>query len=142
MKRLVPIVCVVVAVLFAAAVVYAQTSAPPQKQMPAQQAKPEAKPAPTKEPMTKQAEKMMPKGKEKMMPKTMMMGEVVSIDAVANTLVVKGKKGDVIFMIMPETKIMIAGKEAMLADVKKDSKVAVTYKWEGKKRVATTVKTG
>jgi len=46
------------------------------------------------------------------------------------------------FTIMPETKIMIAGKEAMLADVKKDSKVAVTYKWEGKKRVATTVKIG
>jgi len=68
-------------------------------------------------------------------------GTIVSIDAVANRLVMKGKKSEMTVQVAPTTKIMIAGKEAKLADIKKDSKVTITYKWEGKTRVATVIKT-
>lgn len=143
MKKLTLILCVVVAMAFVS-MVFAQTATPPQKQTPAQQPKygekgekqvpaQPAKPPAPKEPIRKPTE-------QKKMTEKITVGMVVSVDAVANTFVVKGKKTDMTFQVAPMAKIMIAGKEAKLADIKKDSKVIVNYKWEGKTRVATSIK--
>ena len=67
-------------------------------------------------------------------------GTVVSVDAVANTIVVKVKDTEKTFTLDPAAKIMIAGKEAKLADIQKDAKVTVVYKFDGKKRVALAIK--
>jgi len=131
MKKLVLILSIVTAVAFAG-MVFAQGTTPPEKQTPEKQMPQKQAPA-YKE---KMPEKSMP---EKKMKETKMMGMVASVDAVANTLVVKHKKSEITFHSMPMTKITIAGKEAKFADLKKDSKVTVTYKWEGKKRVATAI---
>jgi hypothetical protein len=73
-------------------------------------------------------------------PKEMkMMGSVVSVDAVANTMVVKGKKADVTFSLDPAAKIMMAGKECKLADVAKNTPIVVRYRMDGKKMIATGV---
>lgn len=147
MKKLTLILCVVIAMAFTG-MVFAQTASPPQKHttaQPAQATKPAEKPTPPqpanpapKQPVAKPAV-AKPVGEKKVMERHMV-GVMVSVDAVANTFVVKGKKGDVTFQAEPTAKIMIAGKEAKLADTKKDSKVTVTYRWEGKKRVATAIK--
>ena len=130
MKKLTLILCVVAAIaLFGT--MFAQAATPPQKQSPAQHPKAEKQiPAQTAKPAME----------KKMMEKTTA-GTIVSIDAVANRLVMKGKKSEMTVQVAPTTKIMIAGKEAKLADIKKDSKVTITYKWEGKTRVATVIKT-
>lgn len=70
----------------------------------------------------------------------MIKGTVVSVDAVANTIVVKYKDSDKTFTLDPAAKIMIAGKESQLADIQKDAKVTVVYKYDGKKRVALAIK--
>ena len=67
-------------------------------------------------------------------------GKVVSVDAIANTIVVKGNKAEATFQVDPAAKIVINKKEAKLADIKKDQKVAVTYKEEGGKKVAVKIK--
>ena len=70
----------------------------------------------------------------------MIVGTVVSVDAVANTFVVKYKDLDKTFTLDPAAKIMIAGAEGKLADLQKDAKVTVVYKYDGKKRIALAVK--
>jgi hypothetical protein len=68
-----------------------------------------------------------------------MSGTVVSVDAVANTMVVKAKKNSVTFAIDPNAMIMWAGNTVKLADVPKDGKIVVMYKMDGKMRVATSI---
>ncbi len=132
MKKFTLILCVVAAIALVSAV-FAQAATLPQKQSVARQPKVEKQvPAQTAKPAVEKNEK-------KMMEKTTA-GTVVSVDAVANTLMVKGKKGEMTVQVAPMAKIMIAGKEAKLTDIRKDSKVTITYKWEGKTRVATAVK--
>src|SRR5437016_3964365 len=58
-------------------------------------------------------------------------GTVVSSDAIANTLVVKGSKGDETFSIAPTAKISQGKKDVKIADVVKDEKVTVKYTEEG-----------
>jgi hypothetical protein len=69
-------------------------------------------------------------------------GTVVSVDAVANTIVVMNKKTnkEETFQVDSKTKIQSAGKEAKLADIKKDQKVGVHYKVEGDKKIATLIR--
>ena len=67
-------------------------------------------------------------------------GIVVSVDTVASSMVVKGKKTEKTFQIDPAAKISIDQKEAKLADVKKDQKVTVFYKVEGEEKIATEIK--
>lgn len=63
-------------------------------------------------------------------------GEVSAVDAKANTITVKGKKGDVTASLTEKTKVM-AGKEAKtIADVKAGEKVTLKYFEEGGKNVA------
>ncbi len=132
MKKLTLILCIVAAFALVSAV-FAQAATPPQKQSAAYQ------PKVAKQVPAQTAKPAVEKNMKKMTEKTAA-GTIVSVDAVANTLVVKGKKGEMTVQVAPMAKIMIAGKEAKLADIKKDSKVTITYKWEGKTRVATAVK--
>ena len=75
-------------------------------------------------------------------------GNVVSVDAAANTVVVKGKKGDVTVMVNDKTKIMSGKEKKTLADIKAGDKVMAKYtEADGKNtavqieiRPATTVK--
>lgn len=66
-------------------------------------------------------------------------GTVVSIDALANTMVVKGKKDSVTFLVDPYATIMWEGNTAKLVDIPKDGKIVVMYKMDGKMKVATSV---
>lgn len=66
-------------------------------------------------------------------------GKVVSIDSVANSIVVKNKKAEETFQVDPKAKIVISKKECKLADIKKDQKVTVKYKVEGGKKVAMVI---
>ena len=70
---------------------------------------------------------------------TRCIGAVVSVDATANTLVVKDKKGEQTFQVDPAAKIMIDKKESKLANVTKDMKIAVSYKMMDGKKVATAI---
>ena len=54
-------------------------------------------------------------------------GEVAAVDAKANTLTVKGKKGDVTVSVDDKTKIMAGKDKKTLADVKAGDKVTVKY---------------
>jgi ribosomal protein S1 len=66
-------------------------------------------------------------------------GDVTAVDAKANTLTVKGKKGDVMVSTDDKTKVM-AGKDAKtLADVKVGDKVTVKYTEADGKNVAAKV---
>jgi len=67
-------------------------------------------------------------------------GEVVSVDAVANTLTVKGKKADVTFAVSATAKITSGKKEVKLADITAGSKVAVTYMKDGATMTASAIK--
>ena len=69
-----------------------------------------------------------------------MKGAVVSVDAIANAIVVKGKKAEETFQVDPAAKIVINKKEVKLADIKKDTKVVVTYKVVDSKKVAVAIK--
>jgi hypothetical protein len=67
-------------------------------------------------------------------------GVIVSIDAIANSLVVKAAKKDETISVTNDTKITNAGKAITLADLKADEKVSVHYKTEDTKMVATSIK--
>lgn len=54
-------------------------------------------------------------------------GDVVSVDAAANTVVVKGKKGDVTVMVNDKTKIMSGKEKKTLADIKAGERAMVKY---------------
>ncbi|MDH4230786.1 MAG: hypothetical protein OEW04_02020 [Nitrospirota bacterium] len=76
---------------------------------------------------------------EKKAAKKQVTGEVTAIDAKANTLTVKGKKGDVTVSTTDKTKV-VAGKDAKtLADVKTGDKVTVKYTEAEGKNVATKI---
>lgn len=68
----------------------------------------------------------------------MLSGKIVTVDAVANTLVIKGKKGDVTLNVDPSAKIKV-GKENKLADLKAGTLVKVSYKMDGEQKVATRI---
>lgn len=67
-------------------------------------------------------------------------GVVVSSDAIANTLIVKGAKGEETFAIAPTAKIVQGKKEMKIADVVKDRKVMVKYTEENGAKTATSVR--
>jgi acid phosphatase class B len=67
-------------------------------------------------------------------------GEVVSVDAVANTLTLKGKKADVTYAVAATAKISSGKKEVKLADITAGSKVGVTYMKDGATMTASAIK--
>lgn len=149
-KVLVLVLSVAIALVFASMVI-AQTNPPEKvpsvsKTVPPAQTTPQQTPN-TAAPMAKPATPAKPAVPAKaahpkpVVPKErMIMGTVVSVDAVANTIVVKYKDVDRTFMLDPAAKIMVAGQEAKLADIQKDAKVTVVYKMDGKKKVALAIK--
>jgi hypothetical protein len=80
------------------------------------------------------AAKAVPAHKEK---KDMVFGKVVSVDAVANILVVKTRKGEDTLSTTDKTEFMPKG--TALADFKADDRVAASFKMEDGKMVATKV---
>ena len=77
-----------------------------------------------------------PKAKKAEMTKSVM-GTVVSVDAIANTIIVKAKKADDTISTTDKTVVMPKGKT--VADLKADDKVTVSYKTEDGKMVATKI---
>ena len=70
---------------------------------------------------------------------TQVTGEVTAVDAKANTVTVKGKKGDVTVEVTADTKIT-AGKEAKaIADVMAGEKVTVKYVEQDGKNTAKSI---
>ncbi len=63
-------------------------------------------------------------------------GEVTAVDAKANTLTVKGKKGDVTLSTDDKTTVMAGKDKKTLADVKAGDKVTVHYTEADGKNVA------
>jgi hypothetical protein len=70
---------------------------------------------------------------------TTIMGSVVSVDAIANTIIVKVKKAEDTISVEAGAKIMNGKKEIALGDIKADSKVTVTCKTIDGKKVATKI---
>jgi hypothetical protein len=88
---------------------------------------------------TAAAPKAAPKAKPKAAMAMMIKGTVVSVDAIANTIIVtpKGKKADDTLSTTDKTVVMPKGKT--VADLKADDKVTVSYKTEDGKMVATKI---
>ena len=70
---------------------------------------------------------------------SMVMGSVVSVDAIANTIIVKVKKGEDTISVESGAKIMSGKKEIALGDIKADAKVTVTCKTVDGKKVASKI---
>jgi ribosomal protein S1 len=71
-------------------------------------------------------EKVEKKAKKKVAHKQVT-GEVAAVDAAANTVTVKGKKGEVTVSVTEKTKIMEGKAKKALADLKTGDKVTVKY---------------
>lgn len=67
-------------------------------------------------------------------------GIIEKVDEAGKTVEVKGKKTEPLTLSTDEkTKVMIGGKEASFADLKKGQHVVVEYKKEGTKSTAITI---
>jgi hypothetical protein len=66
-------------------------------------------------------------------------GSIVSVDAIANIVIIKTKKGEDTMTVNEKTAITVGGKTVALADLKADTKVTVAYKMEEGKKVATKI---
>jgi hypothetical protein len=66
-------------------------------------------------------------------------GAVVSVDAIANTVIIKTKKAEDTLTINDKTVIKAGGKVVALADLKADTKVNASYKMEEGKKVAVKI---
>jgi hypothetical protein len=66
-------------------------------------------------------------------------GKVISVDAVANTIIVKVKKAEDTISVEATTKIVSGKKEIALGDIKADASVTVSYKVVDGKKVATKI---
>jgi len=66
-------------------------------------------------------------------------GEVAAVDAKANTLTVKGKKGDVMVNADDKTSVKVGKEKKSLADVKAGDKVTVKYAEMDGKNVAKSI---
>jgi Cu/Ag efflux protein CusF len=70
----------------------------------------------------------------------MFKGSVVSVDPTANSIVVKGKKGEETFAVGPTTKLTLRKKAATLADFVAGTKVSVSYSVDNGKNVASAIR--
>jgi hypothetical protein len=66
-------------------------------------------------------------------------GKVVSVDAVANTIVVKVKKAEDTLSVEAGAKIVSGKKEITLGDITADASVTITFKVVDGKKVATKI---
>jgi hypothetical protein len=66
-------------------------------------------------------------------------GKVVSVDAVANTIIVKVKKAEDTLSVEAGAKIVSGKKEITLGDITADASVTITFKVVDGKKVATKI---
>ncbi len=67
-------------------------------------------------------------------------GTIVSTDAVANSIIIKGMKGEQTFNLAATGKVMQGKTEMKLADLTKDQKVTVKYSEEAGAKTASQIK--
>ena len=67
-------------------------------------------------------------------------GDIAKVDAMAKTVMVKGKKAEMTFVTDDKTKITLGGKDMPLGDLKEGMGANVSYKKDGGKNVAATIK--
>ncbi len=67
-------------------------------------------------------------------------GNIAKVDAMGKTIAVKGKKAEMIFVIDDKTKITMGGKDMPLGDLKEGMEAHVSYKKEGDKNLAASIK--
>ena len=68
-------------------------------------------------------------------------GTIVSVDAIANTVIIKTKKAEDTLTVNDKTVIKDAGKVVALADLKADTKVNASYKMDEGKKLAVKIAT-
>jgi pyruvate dehydrogenase E2 component (dihydrolipoamide acetyltransferase) len=66
-------------------------------------------------------------------------GTIVSVDAIANTVIIKTKKAEDTLTVNDKTVIKAGGKVVALADLKAETKVGASYKMEEGKMVAVKI---
>ena len=67
-------------------------------------------------------------------------GTVERVNEAGKTIIVKGKKDTLTFVVDDKTKIIRGGKDMPFSDVKKEMSVAVDYKKEGDTMVAASIR--
>jgi len=67
-------------------------------------------------------------------------GNIAKVDAMAKTVMVKGKKAEMTFVTDDKTKITMGGKDMPLGDLKEGMGANVSYKKDGGKNLAATIK--
>jgi hypothetical protein len=109
-KVVISLLCIVVAIVFAAPVLAGTTSY--------------GKPGKTTAPMVT---------------KKKAMGIVQLVDPVASTITIRVKERSLTFIVTANTKIRMGGREAKLTDIKKDAKVTIFYDVGPRKRIAAEI---
>jgi hypothetical protein len=69
-------------------------------------------------------------------------GVVQKVDITASTITLNGKEGGRVFVVTPETRITKNGQPAKLTDAKLGEEAAGTFKDEGTKRLAVSLRLG
>jgi hypothetical protein len=131
MKNVVLIITAVAWVAFVAVTAAQQKPAPSH---PATTVASTPAPVPSPTPEKTKTEKTNPARMEKYA------GTVERVDEAGKTIVVKGKKDTLTFVVDDKTKITRGGKNMPFADVKKEMSVAVDYKKEGNLMVAASIR--
>ncbi len=126
MKKMILLVALLTMVAFVSGVMAQQKAAPAPAKPAATVAPAPAPEKPAKAEKSAKAEKFS--------------GTVEKMDEAAKTVVVKGKKGDMTFVIDATTKITKGGKEMPLADLKSGMNVSIEYKKDGDKMMAMSIK--
>ena len=131
MKKVVFVIAAVAWVAFVA-VTAAQQKLPPSHPATTVASTPAPVPSPT--PEKTKTEKTNPARMEKYV------GTVERVNEAEKTIVVKGKKDTLTFVVDDKTKIIRGGKDIPFADVKKEMSVAVDYRKEGDLMVAASIR--
>ncbi|HCC68292.1 MAG TPA: hypothetical protein DEP99_00160 [Nitrospiraceae bacterium] len=66
-------------------------------------------------------------------------GEVIAIDAKANTVTVRGRKGDVVISVDDKTRIALDKEKKTIADIKAGDRIRVRFTEVDKKNVARSI---
>lgn len=132
------VIAIVVSLLFVLSVAGLSIAAEEKKAPAPAKVEEKKAPAPAAAPAPAKAEE---KKAEKKAPAKVMSvsGEVTAVDAKANTLTVKGKKGDVMLTADDKTTVKIGKDKKSLGDVKAGDKATVKYSEADGKNVAKSI---
>ena len=96
-----------------------------------------AKPAGTPAPAATPAKPAAPAAAKKV---EAFSGNIAKVDAMAKTVLVKGKKAEMTFVADDKTKVTMGGKDMPLGDLKEGMEAHVSYKKDGDKNLAASIK--